>query len=64
MGGGKSGRLKDVYFGSSDLERKEVPLFVATQIIIKKKYHMQLAKMSFGKIFDLTAGVYFFFSIT
>ena len=27
----------------------------------RSEYHTQLAKMSFGKIFDLTAGVYFFF---
>ena len=27
----------------------------------KKKTHTQLAKMSFDKIFDLTAGVYFYF---
>ena len=27
----------------------------------RSEYHTQLAKMSFDKIFDLTAGVYFYF---
>ena len=27
------------------------------------EYHTQLAKMSFDKIFDLTAGVYYYFII-
>ena len=38
-----------------------------TQPVIRARseYHTQLAKMSFDKIFDLTAGVYFnFFNIT
>ena len=30
-------------------------------IMIYIVYHSQLAKMSFDKIFDLTAGVYFYF---
>ena len=28
----------------------------------KSEYHTQLAKMSFDKIFNLTAGVYFYFN--
>ena len=30
-------------------------------IYMRSEYHTQLAKMSFDKIFDLTAGVYFNF---
>ena len=30
----------------------------------RSKYHTQLAKMSFDKIFDLTAGVYVYFCYT
>ena len=28
----------------------------------RSEYHTQLAKMSFDEIFDLTAGVYFYFN--
>ena len=31
-------------------------------MFIQRANHTQLAKMSFDKIFDLTAGVYFYFS--
>ena len=34
-----------------------------TQLYARSQYHTQLAKMSFGEIFDLTAGVYFDFSL-
>ena len=44
-GGGKS-------MGLTEEERRD---------IIRSEYHTQLAKMSFNKIFDLTAGVYFNF---
>ena len=32
-----------------------------TQYYARSEYHTQLAKMSFDKIFDLTAGAYIFF---
>ena len=34
-----------------------------TQQYARSEYHTQLAKMSFDKIFDLTAGVYFYYNI-